>query len=79
MNSINELAGLPVEAQRNYFRVVNKNFTRLLIENISAEDPKLDSAIIADHCVDVLRRPLYNAKQTSKVAKASSEAQDQRI
>ena len=47
VNSMRELAGLPVEAQEIISRG-QQNFTRLLIENISAEDPKLDSAIIAD-------------------------------
>ena len=47
VNSMRELASLPAEAQK-IISSGQRRLMRLLIKNIEVEDPKLDSAIIAD-------------------------------
>jgi AcrR family transcriptional regulator len=70
VNSMRELAGLPVEAQEIVSRG-QQNLTRLLIRNIEAETPKVDPGIIADVVLTFFDG--FCILQNLKSGKASSE------
>jgi len=65
-----ELAGLPAEAQEMISSSQQK-LTRLLINNIEAENPKLDPGIIADVVLTFFDG--FCIVQNLKSGKASSE------
>jgi AcrR family transcriptional regulator len=70
VNSMRELALLPPEA-REIVLTSQQKLTRLLIKNIEAEGPKLDSAIIADVVLTFFGG--FCILQNLKGGKASSE------
>src|SRR6266581_2284033 len=70
VNSMRELAALPAEAQEMISSSQQK-LTRLVIKNIEAEKPKLDSGIIADVVLTFFDG--FCIVQNLKSGKASSE------
>jgi AcrR family transcriptional regulator len=70
VNSMRELAGLPAEAQA-LISSGQQKITRLLINNIQAEEPKLDPGIIADVVLTFFDG--FCILQNLKGGKASSE------
>jgi AcrR family transcriptional regulator len=70
VNSMRELAGLPAEAQK-IISSGQRKLMRLLIKNIEVEDPKLDSAIIADVALTFFDG--FCILQNIKAGRASSE------
>jgi AcrR family transcriptional regulator len=70
VNSMRELAGLPAEAQK-IISSAQQKLTRLLVKNIEAEEPKLNSGIIADVVLTFFDG--FCIVQNLKGGKASSE------
>jgi len=70
VNSMRELAGLPIEAQE-IIASAQQKLRRLLIKNVEAEEPKLDASMIADVVLTFFQG--FCIAQNLKSGKPSSE------